>query len=190
MSKLIWPPGNMLYPVPVIMVSCGSKQETYNIITISWTGTICSDPAMLSISVRPERHSYNLIKDSGEFVVNLVTEELVSTADWCGVKSGEKEDKFETKKLTPGKSSVVSAPLIMESPINIECRVTQIIPLGTHDLFLARVVAVQVDGQYMEEDGRFRLDRAKPICYSHGFYYGLRESLGHFGYSVRKKGNG
>ena len=186
MSKQIWKPGNMLYPVPVVMVSCGNTPADYNIITVSWTGTICSDPPMLSISVRPERHSYALIKESKEFVVNLVTKDLTAVADWCGVKSGKDLNKFKTKKLTPLKGSIVEAPLIEESPVNIECRVTQTIPLGTHDLFLAEVVAVQVDESYLDAAGKFHLDKADPVCYSHGFYYTLGESLGHFGFSVRK----
>jgi len=177
----------MLYPVPVVMLSCGSTPETHNIITVSWTGTICSDPPMLSVSIRPERHSYALIKDSGEFMVNLVTREMATAADWCGVKSGQQEKKFQAQGLTPSKASKLSAPIIKESPVNIECKTTQVIPLGTHDLFLANVVAVQVDEHYIDQSGKFRLDKADPVCYSHGFYYTLGQNLGHFGFSVRKK---
>ncbi|MFA5928269.1 MAG: flavin reductase family protein [Candidatus Margulisiibacteriota bacterium] len=187
MSKQLWKPGNMLYPAPVVMVSCGTQPKDHNIITISWTGTICSDPPMLSISIRPERHSYKIIKESGEFVVNLVTRKLAAAADWCGVKSGAELNKFEAKNLTAITGSVVKAPIILESPVNIECQTTQIIPLGSHDMFLARVVGVQIDEQYLEASGRFRFDKTDPVCYSHGFYYALGENLSHFGFSVKKK---
>lgn len=186
MSKLLWKPGTMVYPVPPVMVSCGDNEENYNILTIAWTGTINTSPAMTYISVRPERHSYELIKRTGEFVINLTTENLVKETDYCGVKSGRDVNKFKETGLTFEKASIVKSPLIAESPVNIECKVTQIIPLGTHHMFMAEVAAVNVDEKYMDETGKFCLEKAKPICYSHGQYYGLTESLGHFGYSIRK----
>ncbi|MFH1428802.1 MAG: flavin reductase family protein [Candidatus Margulisiibacteriota bacterium] len=187
MSKQIWEPGNMLFPVPVVMVTCGTKPEDYNIITIAWAGTICSDPPMLSISVRPERHSYQLIKESKEFAVNLVTKKLVASADWCGVKSGSSFDKFKEKKLTPVKGAKVSCPLIEESPVNLECKVKKIIQLGTHDMFLADIVAVQINDQYLTPEGVLRMDKMDLVAYSHGFYYNLGKNLGKFGFSVQKK---
>ncbi len=188
MTKQIWRAGNQLYPLPVVMVSCASADgKEQNIITIAWAGTICSDPAMLSISIRPSRYSYNLIKESGEFVVNLTTEELAYATDWCGVKSGRDVNKFKEMKLTPEPSSVVKAPSIKESPISIECKVRQIIPLGTHDMFIAEVVAVQADEKYLNENGAFDLQKANPICYSHGKYYKIGKEIGKFGFSVKKK---
>lgn len=187
MSKVTWKPGTMVYPVPAVMVSCGSEPDEHNIITIAWTGTICTDPPMTYISVRKERHSYDIIKKTGEFVINLGTEDLAFATDFCGVKSGRDVNKFETMNLTPSEGSKVKAPLIEESPVNIECKVTQIVELGSHDMFMAEVVAVNVDEQYIDEKGKFHLDQAKPICYSHGTYFGLNEALGTFGYSVMKK---
>lgn len=187
MSKVTWKPGTMVYPVPAVMVSCGSSPETHNIITIAWTGTINTSPAMTYISVRKERHSYDLIKESGEFVINLTTEELVKATDFCGVRSGRDFNKFEQMKLTAIEATHVKAPLIKESPVNIECRVTEIKELGSHDMFLAEVLAVHVDEKYIDEKGKFHLDKSKPICYSHGGYFGLGEQLGSFGYSVMKK---
>lgn len=189
MGKQHWKPGNMLYPVPAVMVSCGRENEKPNIITVAWTSTSCSSPAMVSISIRPERHPYNIIKETGEFVVNLVTEDLVYASDYCGVRSGRDVDKFEQMKLTPLESRTVKAPGISESPVNIECKVIQIIPLGSHDLFLGEVTGVTVDDKYMDETGRFNLSQAKLAVYSHGEYYGLGEKLGKFGYSVAKKKN-
>ncbi|MCF0191202.1 MAG: flavin reductase family protein [Marinilabiliaceae bacterium] len=187
MAKQNWRPGNQLYPLPVVMVSCGSLEGEHNIITIAWTGTICSDPAMISVSIRKERHSYEMIKQSGEFVVNLTTEELVRATDWCGVKSGKDVDKFKEMNLTPIASSIVKAPAIKESPINIECKVKQIIPLGSHDMFIAEVVNVQAEDKYLDPDtGAFDLQLAKPICYSHGHYYSVGKELGKFGFSVKK----
>lgn len=186
LEKEYWKPGNMLYPIPAVMVSCGTMEKS-NIITIAWTGTICSDPAMVSISVRKERYSYDLIKDQKEFVINLVTEDLVAQADYCGVKSGSKVDKFKETKLTPVKGNVVSVPLINESPVNIECVVKDIIPLGTHDMFLAEVVSVAVDKRFKDDEGRFRLNDTGLIVYSHGEYMGLGKQFGKFGYSVKKK---
>lgn len=187
MGKQFWKPGNMLYPVPAVMVSCKRGDEKPNIITVAWASTSCSSPAMISISIRPERHSYHIIKETGEFVVNLVTEDLVYAADYCGVKSGRDVDKFEQMKLTPSESRTVQVPGISESPVNIECRVVQIIPLGSHDLFLGEVTGVTVDDQYMDESGRFNLSSAGLAVYSHGEYFGLGEKIGKFGYSVAKK---
>jgi flavin reductase (DIM6/NTAB) family NADH-FMN oxidoreductase RutF len=185
-EKEFWKPGNMLYPIPAVMISCGTMEENPNIITVAWAGTICSSPAMVSISVRKERYSYDIIKNSGEFVINLVTKDLVKKADYCGVKSGREVNKFKEMKLTPTKGNIISAPLIGECPVNIECVVKDILPLGTHDMFLAEVVSVAVDKKYMDEKGRFHLNQSGLIVYSHGEYYGLGELLGKFGYSVKK----
>lgn len=187
MGKQLWRPGNMLYPLPVVMVSVCGKDGEKNIITIGWTGTICSDPAMVSISVRPERYSYQMIKDTGEFVINLTTRELAFATDYCGVKSGRDVDKFAQMNLTPITGDVVKAPMIKESPVNIECQVTQILPLGSHDMFLAKVVAVHADERYLDEKNKFHLEKADPIVYSHGSYFTTGENLGKFGYSVRKE---
>lgn len=187
MGKQYWRGGNMLYPVPAVMVSCARPGEKPNIITVAWAGTVCSSPAMLSISVRRERHSYDIIKESGNFVVNLVNRNLVYATDYCGVKSGRDVDKFQEMKLTPLPSQHVDAPGIEESPVNLECRVTQIIPLGTHDMFLAEIVGVTVDEQYMDEKGKFRLNESGLVSYSHGEYFELGKKLGSFGYSVKKK---
>lgn len=187
MGKEYFKPGNMLYPVPAVMVSCQREGEKPNIITVAWAGTINSDPAMVSISVRKQRYSYDIIKETKEFVINLVTEDLVFATDYCGVKSGRDTDKFKEMNLTAMKSRYVNAPSIEESPVNIECKVTQIIPLGSHDVFLAEVVNVTVDDKYMEENGRFNLNSSKLVAYSHGEYYGLGKKLGKFGYSVAKK---
>ncbi len=180
-------PGNFLYPVPAVMVSCMDQEKKPNIITIAWTGTVCSDPPMVSISVRKSRYSYNLIKESGEFVINLTTRKLAKAADYCGVRSGRELDKFESCGLHPQKSSVIECPLIAESPVNIECRLKQVIELGSHDLFLAEVVAVDVDSAYIDEKGSFHMDEVDLIAYSHGSYQALGQVLGTFGYSVRKK---
>ncbi len=185
-EKEYWKPGNMLYPIPAVMVSCGSMEKP-NIITVAWAGTICSSPAMVSISVRKERYSYDLIKESREFAINLVTKDLVKQADYCGVRSGRDGDKFQAMKLTPMAGSDISAPIVAESPVNIECVVKDIIPLGSHDMFLAEVVRVGVDKRFMDEKGRFHLNQSGLIVYSHGEYYALGELLGKFGYSVRKK---
>ncbi len=182
-----WKPGNMLYPIPAVMVSCGRINEKPNIITIAWAGTVCTNPAMVSISIRKERYSYDIIKESREFVINLVTKDLVFQADYCGVKSGRDVDKFKEMKLTPIKAQKVDVPYIEESPVCIECVVKDIIPLGSHDMFLAEVVNVGVDKKYMDETGRFHLNKSGLITYSHGQYYSLGEYLGKFGYSVKKK---
>ncbi len=185
-EKEVWKPGNMLYPVPAVMVSCQRPGEKPNIITVAWAGTVCSSPAMVSISVRHERYSYDIIRESGEFVINLVTKELTFAADYCGVRSGRDVDKFREMKLTPAASRSVAAPGIQESPVNIECRVTQVIPLGSHDLFLAEVLGVSVDRAYVDQDGKFHLNRAGLTAYSHGEYFELGKKIGSFGYSVRK----
>jgi flavin reductase (DIM6/NTAB) family NADH-FMN oxidoreductase RutF len=178
----------MLFPVPAVMVSCGTRASGFNIITIAWTGTVCSEPPMCYISVRPERYSHEIISRHKEFVINLTTERLARATDWCGVKSGRDVDKFKEMKLTPAKASKVKAPLIEESPLNIECRVTDIRPLGTHDMFLAEVVAVQADESLINpETGTFRLSRSKPLCFLHGHYFGLGRMIGKFGFAVRKK---
>ena len=163
-------------------MSCQRPGEKPNIITLAWTGTICSSPAMVSISVRPERYSYGIIRETGEFVINLTTEKLVRATDWCGVRSGKDFDKFKEMRLTH-----VAAPLIEESPVNLECRTKQILELGSHHMFVAEVVGVDVDERYLDENGKFRLNEAGPMVYSHGEYFGLGEKLGSFGYSVRKK---
>lgn len=186
MAKQSWKPGNMLYPVPAVMVSCGLPGERPNIITIAWAGTTCSSPAMVSISVRPERYSYDIIKKSGEFVINLVTKDLVFATDYCGVRSGRDVDKFAEMKLTPLPSKEISAPGIAESPVNIECRVTQELNLGSHVMFLAEVVNVTVEDSYMDANGKFELNSTGLVTYSHGEYFLLGEKLGKFGYSVQK----
>ena len=187
MGKQYWRGGNMLYPVPAVMVSCGRPEERPNIITVAWAGTVCSSPAMVSISVRKERYSYDILKETGEFVINLITRDLTYATDFCGVRSGRDVDKFKELKLTAVPASVVKAPMIGESSVNIECKVRQIMPLGSHDMFLADVVAVHADEKYMDENHKFHLEQAEPIMYSHGSYFGCGELLGTFGYSVRKK---
>lgn len=187
MAKQNWKPGNMLYPLPVVMVSCNRPGETPNIITVAWAGTICSDPAMVSISVRKERHSYNIIEETGEFVINLVTRDLIKATDFCGVRSGRDMDKFKETGLTPEASTKVSAVRIAESPVNIECVVKEIKPLGSHDMFIAEVVNVSIDDKYMDEKGAFHLNDTDLVAYSHGEYFNLGDKLGKFGYSVQKK---
>ena len=183
-----WKPGTLIYPLPAVLVSCGATPDEWNLLTIAWTGTVCSDPPMCSISVRPERHSYELIRRTGEFVINLTTRDMARATDWCGVRSGRDYDKFRETGLTPLPAAHVAAPLIEESPVNIECRVKQVIPLGSHDLFLAEVVGIEVDPAYIDEQtGRFRMDRAGLIAYAHGAYYELGKQLGTFGWSVRKR---
>ena len=186
MAKEIWKPGNMLYPLPVVMVSVQDKNGKNNIITVAWAGTVCTNPPMVSISVRPERYSYHILKETGEFVINLTTRKLAFATDYCGVKSGREIDKFKEMKLTPLPASKVSAPLIGESPVNLECKVTECKPLGSHDMFLAEVVAVHADEQYMDEKRKFHLELAEPIVYSHGTYFECGKQIGTFGYSVRK----
>lgn len=186
MSKQNWKPGNMLYPVPAVMVSCQRPGEKANIITLAWAGTICSDPAMVSISVRSERYSHDIIEETGEFVINLVTTELTKKCDWCGVKSGRDFDKFKEMKLTEYKSDFLGVPAIDESPVNIYCKVKKIERLGSHDMFIAEVVGVTVDEKYMDKKGRFDLGAANLMAYSHGEYFALGKKLGKFGYSVKK----
>ncbi|MBQ6887027.1 MAG: flavin reductase family protein [Lachnospiraceae bacterium] len=186
MAKQKFKPGNMLYPLPVVMVSVADKAGNKNIVTVAWAGTICSSPPMVSISVRPERYSHHMIMETGEFVINLTTKELAFATDYCGVKSGRDIDKFKEMKLTPVAGDVVSAPLILESPVNIECKVTEVKSLGTHDMFMAEVVAVHADEKYMDEKNRFDLTKAEPIVYSHGAYLTTGKEIGTFGYSVRK----
>ena len=188
MEKQVWKPGNMLYPVPAVMVSCGRRGEKSNIVTVAWTGTVCSDPVMVSISLRPERYSYDIIKETGEFVINLTTRELARATDWCGVKSGREVDKFREMKLAEGKAMHLEcAPIIVESPVNLECRVTEILELGSHHMFLAEVAGVQVSEEYMDESGKFELNSTDLVAYSHGEYFVLGEKIGKFGYSVKKK---
>lgn len=188
MAKLKWKPGTMIYPVPVVLVSCGDKQTGFNIITIAWTGTLCTKPPLCYISVRPERYSYNLIRSTGEYVINLTTRELAFATDWCGVKSGRDVDKFKEMKLTPVKAQIVAAPLIAESPLNIECRIRDVIHLGSHDMFISEVIAINAEESLINPlTGAFQLSHADPICYAHGRYFSLGRMLGTFGYSVRKK---
>ena len=188
MGKQIWKPGNMVYPLPAVMVSTADREGNDNIITVAWTGTVCTNPAMLYISVRPERYSYHMLRESGEFVVNLTTEKLAKATDWCGVRSGRDFDKWKEMHLTRGKAEKLTyAPIIQESPVNIECKVTEVQELGSHHMFLAKVGAVQVDESYMNETGKFELNDTQLLAYSHGEYYTLGKKLGTFGYSVRKQ---
>jgi flavin reductase (DIM6/NTAB) family NADH-FMN oxidoreductase RutF len=186
--KQDWKPGTMIYPLPAVMISCGSTPEEQNIFTVSWVGTISSDPPMCYISVRPSRHSYEIIKRNGEFVINLTTEDLARATDWCGVRSGKDHNKFQEMKLTPGKATIVGAPIIEESPICIECRVKEIIPLGSHDMFISEVVNVKAEEQFLHpETGRFDMQKARLLAYSHGHYYALGNKIGKFGWTVQKK---
>ncbi|HNX65464.1 MAG TPA: flavin reductase family protein [Bacteroidales bacterium] len=187
MGKVNWKPGTMIYPLPAVMVSCGNENDGFNIITVSWTGAICTDPAMCYISVRPERHSYDIIKKNGEYVINLTTRKLAYQTDWCGVRSGAEYDKFKEMGLTPAKASIVGAPLIEESPLNIECKVKEIVELGSHHMFISEVVAIDVNEELIDpKSGVYRLDKANMICYSHGKYYDLGKFIGRFGFSVKK----
>ena len=185
-SRVSFKPGNLLYPLPAVMVSCARPGEKANIITVAWTGTICSDPAMVYVSVRPERYSHDIIRDTGEYVINLVDGKLTRSMDYCGVKSGRDMDKFAQCHLTAVPSLTVQAPSIGESPVCIECQVTQMIELGSHDMFLAKVTAITVDRQYLDETGSFHLNDAGLTAYSHGMYFSLGENRGRFGYSVRR----
>ena len=179
-------PGTMIYPIPAVMVSCGAVADEYNIMTAAWTGTICSEPPMCYVSIRPERHSYDIVKRTGEFVINLTTVALAKVTDWCGVRSGRDFDKFAHCGLTPEKSAVVAAPSIGEAPVSIECRARQIVPLGSHDMFVADVVNVAVDESLIDaETGKLDLQRAGLLCYSHGEYFRMGELVGTFGYSVK-----
>lgn len=187
MAKQHWKPGTMIYPIPAVMVSCGHEPEEYNIITIAWTGTINSKPPMCYISVRPERYSYDIIKRTGEFVINLTTDKLAKATDWCGVRSGRKYNKWEKMNLTPAPAKIVKAPVIEESPVNVECVVKDIIELGSHHMFTAEVVNVSVDDTYLDETGKFSFAKANPLVYNHGHYFGLGDIIGKFGWSVQKK---
>lgn len=182
-----WRAGNMLYPLPAVMVSCGRPGEKPNIITVAWAGTICSSPAMVSISVRPSRYSYAILRETGEFVINLTTENLAYAADFCGVRSGREVDKFAQLHLTAEKAVHINAPIIAESPVNIECRVQQVLELGSHHMFIAEVMGVDVDGKYLDKNGKLHLNQAGLMVYSHGEYFGLGRALGKFGYSVQKR---
>lgn len=187
MARQVWKPGNMVYPVPAALISCGSADGVDNMMTAAWVGTICSTPPMAYVSVRPERYSYDIITRSGEFVINLTTEDTLFATDYCGVKSGRDMDKWTAAKLTKLPASALSyAPLIAECPVNIECRVTEVKHLGSHDMFIGEVTAVDIDDRYLDENGRFDLGKAKLVAYSHGTYYSLGEALGTFGFSVKK----
>ena len=185
MSKVTWKAGNFLYPLPAVMVSCGTMEKS-NIITVAWTGILNTNPAMVYISVRPTRYSYNIIKEQKEFVINLTTKRLAKATDWCGVKTGAKVDKFKEMNLTPLPSKMIDAVGIEESPVNIECKVKKIEKLGSHHMFLAEVVAVHADEAYMDKNNKFQLNQSKLMVYSHGEYLGLGKKLGTFGYSVKK----
>jgi len=187
-NKVAFKPGTMIYPLPAVMVSCGDAPENYNIITIAWTGTICSDPPMCYISVRPERHSHALIERTGEFVINLTTAGLARATDWCGVRSGRDRNKFREMGLHAQQAQIVKAPLIAESPLNIECKVVEVKRLGSHDMYIANVVAVNAEESLIDKGtGAFQLNHAEPLAFSHGKYYTLGEKLGGFGFSVKKK---
>ena len=188
MGKELWKPGNMLYPLPAVMVSLADQEGHPNIITLAWVGTVCTNPPMVSISVRPERYSYPILKETGEFVINLTTKELVYATDYCGVRSGRDVDKFKEMKLTPLNCSEVSCPMIAESPINLECKVREIHEYPTHDMFVAEIVKIHVDTGLMEEDGRLSADKAGLLAYVHGEYFGIKKNpIGRFGFSVMKR---
>lgn len=187
-NKISFKPGTMIYPLPAALISCGKTEEEYNVFTVAWLGTICSDPAMCYISVRPSRHSYDIIKRNGEFVINLTNEQLAFATDWCGVKSGRDFNKFKEMNLTPQKTSVIDSVIVAESPLSIECKVKNIIPLGSHDMFIAEVVNVLADEKYLDADtNAFKLEDAKLMAYSHGNYFKMGEKIGKFGWSVQKK---
>lgn len=188
MSKVTWKPGTFLYPLPVVMVSCGTMEKS-NIITVAWTGIINTDPAMVYISVRPSRYSYNIIKESGEFVINLTNEKLTYATDWCGVKSGAQVDKFKEMNLTKEPAKFVKCPMIKESPVSVECRVKEIKKLGSHNMFVAEVLGINADEKYIDEKGAFDISKCDLIAYSNGHYYSLGKKIGKFGYSVQKRKN-
>lgn len=187
MGKQIWKAGNMVYPLPAVMVSCAREGEKPNIITVAWTGTVCTNPPMVYISVKPERYSYQILCETKEFVINLTTKKLARATDFCGVRSGRETDKFEEMHLSAVRGEHVQAPMIGESPVNIECRITEIKKLGSHHMFLAEVLAVHVEDQYMDEKGKFHLNKTGLMAYSHGEYLELGKELGSFGYSVRRR---
>lgn len=186
MSKIMWKSGTFIYPLPAVMVSCGTMEKS-NIITVAWTGIINTNPAMVYISIRPERYSYNLIKESGEFIINLTTKQLARATDWCGVRTGAKVDKFKEMKLTKEKSNFLKCPSIKESPVSIECRVKEIKELGSHHMFVAEVLSIDADEKYIDETGRFDISKCDLIAYANGNYYCLGKSVGKFGFSVQKK---
>lgn len=186
MSKTMWKPGTFIYPIPAVMVSCGTFEKS-NIITVAWTGILNTNPAVVYISVRPERYSYNLIKESGEFVINLTTEDLAYATDWCGVKSGANVDKFKEMKLTKQKANFVKCPMIEESPVSVECKVREIRDLGSHHMFVADVLAINADDKYIDEKGAFDISKCDLIAYANGGYYSLDKKIGKFGFSVQKK---
>ncbi|MEG0014308.1 MAG: flavin reductase family protein [Cellulosilyticaceae bacterium] len=185
MARQTWKAGNMIYPLPAVMISCGNE-ETSNIVTVAWTGTICTNPPMTYISLRPSRYSYDLIKESGTFVINLTTRDLAKATDFCGVRSGRNLDKFKEMNLTPIFDNQTGCPMIEESPVNVECRVSEIKELGSHHMFIADVIAVHVDEKYIDENGKFHLNETDLVAYSHGSYFTLGDQLGTFGYSVMK----
>ena len=188
MAKQKWKPGNMVYPLPAVLVTCRDKDGNDNVLTVAWTGTVCTNPPMAYISVRPSRYSYEMIKDTGEFAINLTTEELSFATDFCGVQSGRDVDKFEKCKLHKEEADEINVPLIVESPVNIECRVKEMHEYGSHTMFVADVLAVHADEAYMNETGKFELEKANLLAYSHGTYYGLTSPKGTFGYSIKKEG--
>ena len=188
MSKAIWKPGTFVNPVPAVMVSCGTMEKS-NIITVAWTGTINSDPAMCYISIRPSRFSYKMIKNQGEFVINLTTKDLVKATDWCGCRTGDKFDKFKEMNLTKEKANFVKCPMIKESPVSIECKVKEIKNLGSHDMFIAEVLSIDADKEFIDENGAFDISKCGLISYANGGYYSQGEKLGKFGFSVQKKKN-
>lgn len=182
-----WKPGTLIYPLPAILVSCGSSHEDYNLLTASWVGTICSQPPMCYVSIRPERHSHSIIKETGEFGLNLTTVKMARETDWCGVRSGRDYNKFEETGLTIEPAKEIKAPLIAESPISIECKVSQIIPLGSHDMFMANVVNIRANEQYIDpQTGSFDMEKADLLVYSHGEYFSIGDFIGYFGWSVKK----
>ena len=186
MSKVTWKSGTFIYPLPAVMVSCGTMEES-NIITVAWTGIINTDPAMCYISVRPTRHSYEMIKKTGEFVINLTTKDLAYATDWCGVKSGKNVDKFKEMKLTKEKANFVNCPMIKESPVSVECKVKEIRELGSHHMFVAEILGINADEKYINENGAFDISKCDLIAYSNGNYYSLGKKIGRFGFSVQKK---
>lgn len=185
MSKVTWKSGTFLYPLPAVMVSCGNMEKS-NIITVAWTGILNTNPAMVYISVRPTRYSYSLIKESGEFVINLTTKDLAYATDWCGVKTGAKVDKFAEMHLTKEKAKFVKCPMIKESPVSVECKVKEIKELGSHHMFVAEVLAINADEKYIDEKGAFDISKCDLIAYSNGNYYSLGKKIGRFGFSVQK----
>ena len=186
MSKVTWKPGTFLYPLPVVMVSCGTMEQS-NIITVAWTGILNTDPATVYISVKPSRYSYNIIKQNREFVINLTTQKLAKETDWCGVKTGSKVDKFKEMHLTKEKANFIQCPMIKESPVSVECKVKEIKKMGSHDMFIADVLAINADEKYINEKGAFDISKCDLITYANGHYYTLGKKIGRFGFSVQKK---